>query len=290
MDQEQSLPDGYSSQWHRKSWALEGPEKEELPPSDLQARGLITEVLQDFGILVTSDLSRFEQGTWTYQGEPPVLCGECFEPLHVYRRAFRAYGKNLQMWGIVCPHCSYVVGIEDLDRQRQRELRSWDASSSPEPLKPEPDPEIPASSSSLSPAELLTVSFIEPVNGKDPLDGVEFRADRHRVAAASVSQNADSTEFVNADGKMIATWPTPLIVSISWPQPQAPLAKPEPGEPFDWIRRDFPNAYMKWTIAEDEQLKRECNSGISIEEICASHGRQPSAVRSRINHLGLTTA
>ncbi len=53
------------------------------------------------------------------------------------------------------------------------------------------------------------------------------------------------------------------------------------------IRHQYPKAYEKWTSAEDEQLKREYQSGLSISALAALFQRQPSAIQSRLKKLGL---
>jgi hypothetical protein len=56
------------------------------------------------------------------------------------------------------------------------------------------------------------------------------------------------------------------------------------------IRNKYPRAYEKREKEEDEKLERGFNEGLKIEELSGIPGRQPSAVRSRLEKLGLLKA
>ncbi|MEG3918922.1 hypothetical protein [Microcoleus sp. POL10_C6] len=53
------------------------------------------------------------------------------------------------------------------------------------------------------------------------------------------------------------------------------------------IRQKYPRAYVKWSQDEDENLKKEYASGQQIGELAQRFQRQPSAIRSRLQKLGL---
>lgn len=53
------------------------------------------------------------------------------------------------------------------------------------------------------------------------------------------------------------------------------------------IRQKYPRAYVKWSQDEDENLKNEYASGQQIGELAQRFQRQPSAIRSRLQKLGL---
>ena len=53
------------------------------------------------------------------------------------------------------------------------------------------------------------------------------------------------------------------------------------------VRREYPNAYKKWTKNEDQKLVQEYKNGRSISELADSHGRKKGAIRSRLKKLGL---
>lgn len=53
------------------------------------------------------------------------------------------------------------------------------------------------------------------------------------------------------------------------------------------IRQKHPRAYVKWSREEDEKLKNEYASGQQIGELAKKFQRQSSAIRSRLQKLGL---
>ena len=53
------------------------------------------------------------------------------------------------------------------------------------------------------------------------------------------------------------------------------------------IRQKYPRAYVKWSRDEDENLKNEYASGQQIGELAQRFQRQPAAIRSRLQKLGL---
>lgn len=55
------------------------------------------------------------------------------------------------------------------------------------------------------------------------------------------------------------------------------------------IRRMYPKAYERWTSEEDNQLKGKYLDGVSINELASFFERKPSAIRSRLAKLNLTS-
>lgn len=53
------------------------------------------------------------------------------------------------------------------------------------------------------------------------------------------------------------------------------------------IKKANPRAYEKWTEGEDEKLIQAVKDGIATKVIAQAHGRQPSAIRSRMVKLNL---
>ncbi|MEG4276147.1 hypothetical protein QUA62_01405 [Microcoleus sp. MON1_C1] len=60
-----------------------------------------------------------------------------------------------------------------------------------------------------------------------------------------------------------------------------------PKTPNEKIRQKYPRAYVKWSQDEDENLKKEYASGQQIDELAQRFQRQPSAIRLRLQKLGL---
>lgn len=53
------------------------------------------------------------------------------------------------------------------------------------------------------------------------------------------------------------------------------------------IKEKYPKAYEKWEASEDGQLRSMYSSGTGILELSTHFQRQPSAIRSRLEKLGL---
>jgi transposase-like protein len=48
------------------------------------------------------------------------------------------------------------------------------------------------------------------------------------------------------------------------------------------LRKIHPNAYRKWTQAEDDRLAHRAAEGATIAELAAEFGRNKGAIRSRL--------
>jgi uncharacterized protein (DUF433 family) len=53
------------------------------------------------------------------------------------------------------------------------------------------------------------------------------------------------------------------------------------------LRKEHPRAYTPWTDREDNNLVAAYKSGVSLKELVRQHGRQPGAIRARLEKLGL---
>ena len=71
--------------------------------------------------------------------------------------------------------------------------------------------------------------------------------------------------------------------------PERPVAVPGPGPAYmHQVRVSHPRAYEPWSSSEEQRLAHLFESGLSIDNIAAVLERRPSAVRTRLNRLGLT--
>jgi hypothetical protein len=68
----------------------------------------------------------------------------------------------------------------------------------------------------------------------------------------------------------------------------APLPSTAEGRAYQVaeIRRQFSHAYMRWTAEADAALLSAYQAGHDVAALADTFGRQPSAIRSRLNHLG----
>jgi hypothetical protein len=65
----------------------------------------------------------------------------------------------------------------------------------------------------------------------------------------------------------------------------APSAEGAPAYQVADIRKQYPNAYTPWTAEADAALLAAHQAGHDITSLAETFGRQPSAVRSRVNRL-----
>ncbi len=257
--------------------------------------GLIREVFDDFGVLVTSEAIRFHEGDWTYQGEPSVACEVCGEQLHIYRRPFKAYGKEMRWWGIVCPGCPEIIGIDGLNSSNSKAVKIWDNPELASRKKSKDSRLEPSNHAALDAAgkdHLVVITFDEPVVGTDLLDESVFTSDRHRVHASKIVQDPEITRFIDDDGVIRAEWPTRNVLRIRWIEEPSPsgLVTPNASEyqaRIAAIKEKHPNAYSPWTETSDTELREAVLQGLSVLQISQALQRQPGGIRSRISKLGL---
>jgi hypothetical protein len=53
------------------------------------------------------------------------------------------------------------------------------------------------------------------------------------------------------------------------------------------MRQEYPKAYERWTVDEDERLKARHREGATVTELAKFFQRQDGAIRSRLAKLGL---
>ena len=71
-------------------------------------------------------------------------------------------------------------------------------------------------------------------------------------------------------------------------QPDPPAAQ-ESAYQVAEIRKKHPNAYRPWTAEADSALLAAYQAGHDTATLADTFGRQPSAIRARLNHLGANT-
>lgn len=77
-----------------------------------------------------------------------------------------------------------------------------------------------------------------------------------------------------------------LADALSHPGAPAPPAAQAPGYQVAGIRKQYPNACTPWTAEADAALLAACQAGHDMPTLADTFGRQPSAIRSRLNRLG----
>jgi len=90
---------------------------------------------------------RFSQPGWYYQGQAPLLCGECEADLEIFRKPYSTSKGEYEYWAIVCLGCSECSELADFDLAAQKEFRKWSSEEViSKPKKIESRPMKPASS------------------------------------------------------------------------------------------------------------------------------------------------
>lgn len=81
-----------------------------------------------------------------------------------------------------------------------------------------------------------------------------------------------------------------LAAVLTGPNPPAP--SPAEGQAYrvEEIRRQHPNAYTPWTDDADAALLAAHRAGHDVATLADTLGRQPSAIRARLNRLGAEAA
>jgi hypothetical protein len=132
----------------------------------------------------------------------------------------------------------------------------------------------------------ITAWLRQPLLGVDPDSGMEFLSERHVVRATSIIQDPSETSLVDSDGAVVALWPTESLRRIEWNQYGSRVVAGSK-EWRDKIQASHPNAYGPWSTEEDERLRAELDSGLSIVKIAKAHRRRAGGIRARIAKLGL---
>lgn len=74
-----------------------------------------------------------------------------------------------------------------------------------------------------------------------------------------------------------------IISAVNYNEAAAALQRTDPAAP----RTQYPNAYQAWSIEDDERLLTMYHEGTRDFEVLGMElGRQPSAIRSRLEKLG----
>lgn len=144
-------------------------------------------------------------------------------------------------------------------------------------------------------SDSVVIRFTEVTNWTDPETGEVILSNQHSLEAKVVQQDANETIVIDGQGDLVGSWPTEVVDRISWvrrcgdePRPVDELPRAGTKEWLEQVKRAHPNAYQPWTEAEDEQLREESGSGMTVREIAGEHQRRPSAIASRLKKLGIT--
>jgi uncharacterized protein (DUF433 family) len=91
-----------------------------------------------------------------------------------------------------------------------------------------------------------------------------------KFAADFLRQYVTAEEIIEVEGEIVVASHNRRIINLTE------------------IRKEHPRAYEKWESPEDNELVSFYQSGKKIDEIAQLLQRQPGAIRSRLDKLGLT--
>ncbi|MFJ1747935.1 hypothetical protein ACIOJD_17055 [Streptomyces sp. NPDC088116] len=85
-------------------------------------------------------------------------------------------------------------------------------------------------------------------------------------------------------GVEVCSYPVEVLVSV---ETQGALASVDSRKyTVEGVRQHHPKAYQRWSPEDDERLLDMRDTGSTVKELAERFGRQPSAIRSRIDKLG----
>ena len=136
--------------------------------------------------------------------------------------------------------------------------------------------------------DTVSIWFHNPVSGIDIEDGSIFLSNRHKVKANWAQQDGIQTKFINDEGEIVAQWSTVDVSHIEWPAGNKVIPTEKAFQTrMAEIKKEFANAWSKWSDPEVAQLQTEFNEYRNIEYLCNSHKRAPGGITSKLKALGL---
>lgn len=136
----------------------------------------------------------------------------------------------------------------------------------------------------------ISITFNHPVAGKDLQDSTEFLSTKHWVIAEVMEYDLVATRFITFDGEVVGEWLCSQVVGISIPKLDAQNPVVVAQKSYDYqreIKKQRPNAWSKWTLEEEIQLRAEYEKGLTLDEIADLHHRTPVAISERLVRIGI---
>ena len=136
----------------------------------------------------------------------------------------------------------------------------------------------------------VSITFRDPVNGKDLQDGTEYLSTKHWIIAEVMEYDLISARFITFSSEIVGEWPCSQIIGVSIPQldSESPVVMAQKSRDYQMeVKKQRPNAWSKWTPEEEQRLKLEHEKGISIDEIADIHHRTPVAISERLIRIGI---
>ena len=93
---------------------------------------------------------------------------------------------------------------------------------------------------------------------------------------------------MNDQGEIVAQWSTIDVSHIEWPAGNKVIPTEKAFQTrMAEIKKEFANAWSKWSDPEVAQLQTEFNECRNIEYLCDRHKRAPGGITSKLKALGL---
>lgn len=136
----------------------------------------------------------------------------------------------------------------------------------------------------------ISITFGNPVIGKDLQDGSEFLSTKHWVIAEVLLVDLELARFFDFESTLVAEFQVADIQSIRIPvlDADSPIVKEQ--KSYDYlavVKNQRPAAWSRWTPEEEKQMLAHVEEGLSIEEIADIHQRTPVAIDARLERLGV---
>lgn len=136
----------------------------------------------------------------------------------------------------------------------------------------------------------ISITFGEPVIGKDLQDGSEFLSTKHWVIAEVLLVDLQLARFFDFESTLVAEFQVADIQSIRIPvlDADSPVVKEQKSYDYlEVVKNQRPAAWSRWTPEEEQQMLAHFEEGLSIEEIADIHQRTPVAIDARLERLGI---
>jgi hypothetical protein len=136
----------------------------------------------------------------------------------------------------------------------------------------------------------ISITFNNPVLGKDLQDGSEFLSTKHWVVAEVLIVDLQQARFFDFESTLVAEFQVADIESIRIPvlDADSPVVKEQKSHDYlAVVKNQRPAAWSKWTEEEEQRLLIHLKNGLNIEEIADIHQRTPVAIDARLMRLGI---
>lgn len=141
------------------------------------------------------------------------------------------------------------------------------------------------------PQKIFQNYVLKKDNVKDSFDYIDPEEIKEKNILL-IDDICDSKATIREIGKMLGRYEVrkvaPLVIAKTiagdtiFVEPDSKTDRIPKNESFAGIRKDYPNAYKKWTEKDDKLLVEMSHQGKSVKELAEYFGRRKGAIRSRL--------